>query len=165
MGTEQYGSGPASSDALFTFCSSLSASSATEAKARLPLKPLVRSRFAASPLPGPYLARRLGPAGPVNFDARARHVPSLSPAPYLARRSALYLFGPSAPPRPLHPLFGPAAPRPLGPTSETGARPPGPFVWPLGPLGPSPGPPPDSPPPHSPDPPAPRFVSPAPRPA
>ncbi|CAI7891484.1 unnamed protein product [Closterium sp. NIES-54] len=48
MGTEQYGSGPASSDAPSTFCSSQSALSAAEAKARLPRKPPVRSRFAAS---------------------------------------------------------------------------------------------------------------------
>ncbi|CAI7893962.1 unnamed protein product [Closterium sp. NIES-53] len=46
-GTEQYGSGPASSNALSTFCSSQSASFAAEAKARLPRKLPVRSRCAA----------------------------------------------------------------------------------------------------------------------
>ncbi|CAI7907119.1 unnamed protein product [Closterium sp. NIES-54] len=48
MGTEQYERGPASSEASSTLCSSQSASSAAEAKARLPRKPPVRSRFAAS---------------------------------------------------------------------------------------------------------------------
>ncbi|CAI7931192.1 unnamed protein product, partial [Closterium sp. NIES-54] len=48
MGTEQYGSGPASSDAPFTFFSSQSASFAGVAKARLPRNPPVRSRSAAS---------------------------------------------------------------------------------------------------------------------
>ncbi|CAI7881760.1 unnamed protein product [Closterium sp. NIES-54] len=48
MSTEQYGRGPASSEAPSTFCSSQSALSAAEAKARLPRKPPVRSRFAAS---------------------------------------------------------------------------------------------------------------------
>ncbi|CAI7871787.1 unnamed protein product [Closterium sp. NIES-54] len=43
--TEQYGRGPASSDALSTFCSSQSALSAAEAKARSPRRPPVRSRF------------------------------------------------------------------------------------------------------------------------
>ncbi|CAI7892658.1 unnamed protein product [Closterium sp. NIES-53] len=52
IGTEQYGSGPASSEALSTFCSSHSASSAAEAKARSPRKPPVgfrsSSRLASS---------------------------------------------------------------------------------------------------------------------
>ncbi|CAI7758519.1 unnamed protein product, partial [Closterium sp. NIES-53] len=40
-------------------------------------------------------------------------------------------LAPRPSPRPPGPLFGPAAPRPLGPTSKPGARP---LVWPLGPA-------------------------------
>ncbi|CAI7853663.1 unnamed protein product [Closterium sp. NIES-54] len=47
MSAEQYGSGPTSSDAPSTFCSSQSASSAGVAKSRLPRKPPVRSQSIA----------------------------------------------------------------------------------------------------------------------
>ncbi|CAI7855836.1 unnamed protein product [Closterium sp. NIES-54] len=59
IGTEQYGSGPASSEALSTFCSSHSASSAAEAKARSPRKPPVGFRCEAEIYAGAMAAQEL----------------------------------------------------------------------------------------------------------
>ncbi|CAI7865675.1 unnamed protein product [Closterium sp. NIES-54] len=98
IGTEQYGSGPASSEALSTFCSSQSASSAAEVKARSPRKPPVGSRSSSKfaryvgrpgsplPAPSPYteqttgLAKRREPASrpvsPVHSGRSGCRVPS-----------------------------------------------------------------------------------------